>query len=1390
MMVDRSRPDSMDKTTGIPFDPESGRASHLSFPVVGIGASAGGLVALKRFFEHLPAETGMAFVIVLHLSPKHESTADQILARCTRMPVLQVRERVPIEPNHVYVISPQNDLRMDDGQLAVAPSQRPRGQHVAIDLFFRTLGEVHGDRAIAVVLSGTGADGSVGITRVKEHGGVTLAQSPEDCEYEDMPRNAITTGRVDFVLPAADLPQKLIDLWKNAQRIELPPAPEAHGHIAPTPPDTRPDTEQALRDILDMLAARSGHDFRHYKRATVLRRIERRLQVSMLPDLPAYRDFLRANPEETARLLDDMLISVTNFFRDREAFEALEREVIPALFAEHVADEQVRVWVPACATGEEAYSVAMLLADHAATMAAPPGFQVFASDIDERGLSVGRAGSYPESIITDVPPSRLRQFFNKEQQRYRITKAIRDHVLFAQHNVLRDPPFSKLDMVCCRNLLIYLDREIQARLLEVFHFALRPGGLLFLGSSESADAASRHFDVVDKKHRIYRARNLAHSLPATVLPLRAAERRHAPLGTPAPARERRGFSFAEVHQRVLEHYAPPSVIVDRELNIVHMSDRAGRFLHFVGGEPSHNLLTVVHPELRLELRTALFQAVHTGKSVEARRVKIDRGGKPFFVNMVARPFRDPEAGAEFVLVLFDEVEDTMSADAGVASGERDAVMLHLEEELHRTKERLQATIEQSETSNEELKASNEELQAINEELRSATEELETSKEELQSVNEELITVNYELKTKVEETAKVNDDLRNFIASTDIATVFVDAGLRIRRYTPRAEDIFNIIPGDVGRCLLDITHRLDYSELAADATSAFEVLRPVEREVRSLDGRLFAARALPYRTQENRIDGAVLTFVDITRLRMAQERVDVAEDQLRVAATHAASHAMLVFDADGRITAWNAGAEQMFGYGVAEMNGQPVARLASPDDDGAERMRLQMREADRAGHAEAEYWCLRKDGSRVFCNSLLTPLQNGGFDGYIQVLADASSRVADVERTHAQLTSALSQRAKAEAESALKDDFLAVMSHELKNPLNLISVNTELVARTPEVRDSELVQQSLDGIRRAIRGQTKIIDDLLDMSRIRTGKLKLSVTAVDLGALVESIVEVARADVSSAAVDIGCTLGDTPSLVHADPLRLEQIIWNLLGNAIKFTPAGGQVRIAVQAEDRFCRLTVRDTGQGIEPYFLPRLFEMFSQVPGRALSGKSGLGIGLAVVREIVTLHGGRIEAASDGPGQGSTFTVWLPRVMPVVSRARKALPAPHENPWDGLQLLVVDDTAATVDGLARLLEMEGATVLRAYGGEEALDLLRRETVDVVLSDLGMPGIDGYELARRVRADPRTATLPMVALTGFAREGDVRESVAAGFTAHVGKPIVLESLAEVVAQALKATTQDD
>jgi len=849
------------------------KRNPIDFAVVGIGFSAGGWPALLQIIERIKPDSSMAFVVILHLSPDYESTADEVIRRSTKIPVKQVNGPTLIEPNHIYILPPSKLIRMYDGHLDVRDFDRPIGSQIAIDTFFRSLAEAHKHCAFAIVLSGTGADGAAGIRSIKDQGGVTLVQHPSEAAFSDMPQSAISTGAVDFILGVAEIPAKLASLWQNAQEIELP---QINGDdlasAEPVAPELYGSFDQQLHDILLLLRSRSGHDFRQYKRATVIRRIERRMQVRCVSTLAAYRGILESDNDEHVALLKDMLIGVTNFFRDADAYKALEKEVLSEILRNKRGEDQVRVWVPACSTGEEAYTLAMLFENHASLSTNPPLLQLFASDIDTRAIHFSRTASYPSSILTDVPPEFLGQYFTREDNRYVIRKALRDKVLFAEHNLLRDPPFSKVDLISCRNLLIYLNRDAQAHLFDIFHFALNPGGYLFLGSSESAEMASHLFTPVDKKERIYRVKALSrttHFTPA----LAASPRPRVTEAIAAKPSKKRTVSFAEIHQRVLAQYAPPSIVTNFDYEIVFISDRAGQYLQIKGGEPSRNALNLILPELRLELRTALFQAMQTRKSVEARQVKIVRDGKSFFVNMTVRPFNDEAADGEFMLVLFDEVEQTMSEpEANMEDPTSNKVLAQLEEELQRTKQQLQETIEHSEVSNEDLRASNEELQAINEELRSATEELETSKEELQSLNEELVTVNYELKNKIDETSKANDDLNNLIASTDIPTIFVDRGMRIKRYTPRAANIFNIIPSDIGRSLFDITHKLAYDELGDDVQSTLSSLLPSEREVRSNDGHYYIARHLPYRTRDDHIEGAVITFFDITGRREMEERL--------------------------------------------------------------------------------------------------------------------------------------------------------------------------------------------------------------------------------------------------------------------------------------------------------------------------------------------------------------------------------------------------------------------------------------------------------------------------------------------------------------------------------------
>jgi two-component system CheB/CheR fusion protein len=853
-----------------PIKPEKG-----VFPVVGLGASAGGLKSLQQFFAEMTDDSGMAFVVILHLSPDHESYVAEILQNSTKMLVTQVTERIAVEPNRVYVIPPSKHLSMQDGHIALSEPARERGRNISIDLFFRTLADTHNVYSACIVLSGTGSDGSVGLKRVKEQGGICLAQEPREAEFDSMPRNAISTGMVDFVLPVAEMPEKLLEIWRNASQISLPA--EA---VAPIR-DESEAVETVLRDVLEILRSRTGHDFTHYKRATVLRRIERRMQVVSARTLPAYRDYLlRETLPEAQLLLKDLLIGVTNYYRDRGAFDALEREVIPLLFQGKSQGNEVRVWVTACATGEEAYSVAILLLEHAAKLSHPPAIQIFASDIDDQAIAIAREGSYPEAIEVDVTPTRLRQFFTKEPGGYRINKEVRERILFTDQDLIKDPPFSRLDLITCRNLLIYLSREVQEKAFELFHFALRPGGFLFLGSSESADGRSALFTPIDIKSRIFRANVVTSAArPLPVLPLEPHPRDRAPMRSEGAA-ERKHIAFSELHQKLLEQYAPPSLIVNSDHEIVHLSDHVGRYIQPSGGELSTKILKLILPELRLELRTALFQAMETGKSIEARRVRLVRGGHTSYVNMIVRPVPDAEAGGAFYLIIIEEVEEILGTEGkDQQGGESDPILRLLEQEVHRLKEQLQRTVEQYETTVEELKSSNEEHQSTNEELRSTAEELETSKEEVQSVNEELRTVNEELKFNVDDLRTANNHLQNLISSTDIATIFLDRSLRIRLFTPPAIGIFNLIPADEGRELTDITHRLDYPNLAADAEEVLRRFHKIEREVEGREGQTYLARLTPYRTNQDRIEGVVVTFIDITERKRAEEELRLSNQNL-------------------------------------------------------------------------------------------------------------------------------------------------------------------------------------------------------------------------------------------------------------------------------------------------------------------------------------------------------------------------------------------------------------------------------------------------------------------------------------------------------------------------------
>jgi two-component system CheB/CheR fusion protein len=841
---------------------------HDEITVVGIGASAGGLKALQAFFESVPGNTGMAFVVITHLHPEHESHLAEILQNSTQMPVTQVSGLVGLERNHVYVIPPNHRLVMADSQLDITEFHEPRGQRTPVDYFFRSLAKAH-PNSVGIILSGGGTDGSVGVKAIKEVGGLLMVQHPDEAEYDSMPRASIATGLADVVLPVKELAHKLVDYVRIQPEL-------------PNDPDKLNQRQlEIVRRILAHVHARTGHDFSQYKRSTVFRRIQRRMQINGLSTLEAYLHYLRQNVTEATAMFNDVLIGVTSFFRDRESWQQLADQVIPLTFKGKETGDMLRSWTVGCATGEEAYSLAILLFEYGDKLEIRPQIQVFASDLDENSIKQAREGLYPAAIEADVSLERLERFFTREGDYYRVRQELRDAVLFTNHSVLRDAPFSRLDLISCRNLLIYLEREIQETVFDIFHYALKPGGYLFLGNSESAEGANELFQTVDKIHHIYRAKPWSREQPhVPSLPFSVGRSTRAEIytqpHTPRAHSTREVPLLAGDHQKALETYAPPSVLINEKYAVLHVSETAGRYLTQPMGPITTDLLKLVRPELQLQLRTALFHAFEKDQAILTHAIPVQFNGHPHRVILSIIPRKaataDDKKQEKQALVFFledEQVEPSAEVAHELDETRKNTLVMRLESEVRRLREQLQASIEEYESSNEELKASNEELQSINEEYRSATEELETSKEELQSVNEELQTVNNELKNKLEEISRSHSDLENLMGATEVAMLFLDRDLRIRHYTPGMQQLFNIMPGDRGRPIKHFTHSLQYNQFLEDAQEVLHTLIPIEREVRGEEGGWFLLRMRPFRTTQDRIEGVIFTFVEITRLKKAE-----------------------------------------------------------------------------------------------------------------------------------------------------------------------------------------------------------------------------------------------------------------------------------------------------------------------------------------------------------------------------------------------------------------------------------------------------------------------------------------------------------------------------------------
>ena len=1357
----------------------------MPFSIVGIGASAGGLEAFLQLFRALPPDTGLGFVLVQHLAPSHPSALPEILARATRMPVLEVHDESRVQPNHVYVIPPGWTMTIAQGALHLL-AREAHGQPRPIDRFFQSLADDQAHQAIGVVLSGSATDGTLGLEAIKASGGITFAQD-KTAQHSSMPRSAITAGCVDFVLPPDEIAREIARIAR-------------HPYVETAPPIESSGTSTLAR-VVQLLHRETGVDFSHYKANTLYRRVTRRVILHRLAGLPEYVQFLEGNPAEFAALHQDILIGVTSFFRDPDAFAAIQSTVVPTLLTARPPDDPLRIWVLGCSTGEEAYSLAITLTETAEATGSPsPAVQVFATDLSAPAVEKARAGVYPKAIAQDISAERLRRFFVEVDGHYRVTKSIRDRCVFARHNVLVDPPFSRVDLISCRNLLIYLEPPLQQRVVAILHYALKPRGVLWLGSSETIGTYRDLFGVADATHKIFTKRPGARP-HAALFPLRPAA---AGPGNPVERPDRPGITPGvdlrkEAERLLLGAYAPPGVLISAEMEIRHVWGDTGPYLSPGPGQASLNLLKMLREGLLVSVRSAVVQARTENRPVRTEGLRVKSNGGFHAVTVEVIPMRGASTPEGTCLIVFEDATRSRAAESpatpnptatgaepeSVGTERLDGELAQLAQELASTREYLQAVIAQQEAANEELQTSHEEVQSANEELQSINEELETSKEEIQSSNEELATVNDELNHRNLELGRTNNDLTNLLASVQMAVVILGPDLRIRRFTPLAEKMFTLIPADLGRPIRDVTLGLPIPDLDTLLTDAIETRSVREREVQDGQGRWHLLRIRPYQTRESQIDGAVMMAVDIDTLKRAHEYAEAIVATVRAP--------LLVLDADLRVRTANRAFYDTFEVAPSETEGRPLFELGHGQWNIPALRRL-LEEVLPHDHSVTDFeveYTFEQIGRRVVRLNARRLIGIPGSSASPSILLS----LEDVTASR-QLERASRERvAELAATDHAKDEFLAMLAHELRNPLGPLRSALQLV-KHPKV-SAATVSDMWDVMDRQVGNLTRLVDDLLDVARVTRGQIDMKKAVVDLIPIVRQAVTSMGLTMDTRTQELTLSVvSDGPLYVEADATRMEQVFGNLLNNAAKFGAEQGHIWVTMGVERNEGRtaadivvVRIRDDGLGIDPEVLPRIFELFAQADHSLARARGGLGIGLTIVRRVVEQHGGRVEARSAGLGAGSEFLVRLPLSRPPDPEATGealASQAPASLEAAGRRVLVVEDNPDGADTLARLLRVSGHDVRTAGDGSTALEAAGVFRPEVILLDIGLPGISGYEVATQLRRLPGLASVFLVALTGYGQERDRDLSRRAGFDLHLTKPVDHQMLLRVLRSPVPGT----
>ena len=1323
----------------------------------------------------------MAFVVIQHLDPERPSMLTKVLEAGTSLSVVEATSGMPLEPDRVHVIPAGSDLTVRGGTLALVPRQRTGRLHLPIDSFFRSLASDARDRAIGVILSGSGADGTEGLRAIKAEGGIAIVQEPQSAQFSSMPEAALAAGVVDFRGSPEAIASELERLSHHPYVAALRAEDEAV--------ELGAEQEKNLSLIFAALRQHAGADFSGYKQTTVLRRIERRMALRHVRSLGKYAGALENDPAEVVALARDMLIHVTAFFRDPAAFEALKEQVFETLASRKDPDDSIRIWVPGCATGEEAYALVMCLLEALDGKETRPSIKVFGTDLSDDAIEVARSGTYPEAAVADVSAERLARFFEPAEGGYRIARPVRDVCVFVKHDLTRDPPFAKLDLISCRNVLIYFDAELQRRVIPMLHYCLNPEGFLFLGQSETLTGFRDIFPSVDKEHRIFvksgDSSRLLHPLRAGRDPeLKLSERR------PPERRQNAREAQRQADHFLLTRYAPPGVIVNSRLEIVQFRGRTGAYLEPPPGQPQANVLRMARGGLAAHLHEAIERAKAEAAAVRKEGLRFELGSEVRIVDLEVVPLAAVSGAAEsYFLVLFvpagtehREIERKAVAPESAArpADEQARETERVKAELSATKDYLQSLLSEHQSTTDELAASNEELVAANEELQSTNEELQSAKEELQSTNEELSTVNDQLRQRNLELDQLANDLVNVLASVEIPVIIVDLDLRVRRYTPTVKDIARFIPEDVGRPIDDLKLKIDVDDLAERIRSVVDNLTAREWEVRGQDGRWFRMQIRPYRTADDRLDGAVLSFVDVDVLRRAIEEAESARDYAK-SIVETVSSALVVLDAELRVVSANTAFYESFSLSPKSVEGRPLIELGGglwrlPALQNALEQALRQRKGFVALELQAE---LPRVGQRSLSLSGRPILWGGGAQMVLLAIDDVTSlRTLETERDQL-LASEKQARLEAERATRAKDLFLATLSHELRTPLSTMLMSAQLLRQL--AGDNPSIERPSASIERAAAAQARLIDDLLDVSRIVSGKLMLDLAPVDLTAVVREAVDVARPSALAKGLDLDLSLEGTIGAVYGDEVRLLQVVNNLLANALKFTPRGGHIEVRLQGNGEKAELTITDTGIGIPAEVLPRLFNRFVQADSAMTRTHGGLGLGLSIVRHLVEVHGGTVDVDSPGEGKGATFRITLP----TGTAARSTAPATRglsARSIEGVRVLLIEDDDDTREAYAAMLAQLGAEPRAEPSAARGLAALSEFQPDVIISDVAMPGEDGLSFIRKVRGRERERGdhVPAAALTALASDEDRRRALEAGFQLHIAKPIDAARLASAVA----------